>query len=311
MGRAGRVGAVAAGPRVATPTTKNAHTSKTSDKTHTGGFLWRHGDSLTVRRMEPGEDSDNEGRDDRAAEKSDEPAAEAPDKKRPSSERREAKTKARDGRTRGSAGGAARKALMTTIVAAVVALGAGAAAGWFGHEARAKAKLQAESAPASSAGGGPCDAWQEKICASSGVRSAACQQAKSAMELLTPSTCNEALVNVPATIAKIKAARASCDTLAAKLCKDLPPGSATCDMVKERTPSFPPERCKAMLDQYDQVLTELKTLDAQGGPQGGMGRPPPGAMPHSGPPGAMPHSGPPGAMPHSGPPGAMPQSGPH
>src|SRR5688572_28891586 len=144
--------------------------------------------------MDSGEDSKDDERD--------EPAAEARDKQPAGSEPRKAKAKARDVRTRSSAGGTATKALMPVILAAVAALAVGGAAGWFGHEARAKAKLQAESAPASSAGGGPCDAWQEKICAGSGDRSAACQQAKTATELLTPSTCNEALANVPATLAK-------------------------------------------------------------------------------------------------------------
>jgi len=32
-----------------------------------------------------------------------------------------------------------------------------------------------------------------------------------------------------------------------KLCADLPPGSKTCDMAKERTPSFPREAFDQML----------------------------------------------------------------
>jgi hypothetical protein len=82
---------------------------------------------------------------------------------------------------------------------------------------------------------------------------------------------------MPATLAKLKAARASCDTLVGKLCADLPPGSSTCDMVKERTPSFPAKRCDEMLKSYDKVIEELRSIDQQGGMQMGAPGMPPGA----------------------------------
>ena len=93
---------------------------------------------------------------------------------------------------------------------------------------------------------------------------------------------------MPETLAKLKTARASCDKLVSKICQDLTPGSKTCDMVKERTPSFPRERCDQMLQSYDKVIAELRQMDQQGAMQPGMqqGGMPPGAMP----PGAMPHN---------------------
>jgi len=157
----------------------------------------------------------------------------------------------------------------------VLALAAGGAGGWFGHVAQAKAHVQrtdSAAAPAGSGLAGPCGNWQEKICASSGATSAACQQAKGATDLLTPSTCEAALAVMPTTLAKLKAARASCETLVKKLCADLPPGSQTCDMVKERTPSFPSKRCDDMLKKYDDVIGELRSIDQQGG-LGGPGGP--------------------------------------
>jgi hypothetical protein len=136
-----------------------------------------------------------------------------------------------------------------------------------------------------------------------GEQSASCQQAKSAAELLLGSTCEVALGAVPETLAKVKLARASCEKLVTKLCQDLPQGSKTCDMVKERTPSFPRERCDQMLQQYDKVIAELKQMDQQGGMQmGGPGMPPgmpPGAMP----PGGMPRN----AIPHVTIPPSAPQ----
>jgi len=198
----------------------------------------------------------------------------------------------------------------TAMLVAALALAVGGAGGWFGHIAQAQAKLRADSVPAAAGSGapaGPCGAWQQKICAGSGDQSAACGQAKGAADLLTPSTCELALAGVPATLAKVKAARVPCDKLVSKLCTDLPPGSAACSLVKERTPSFPPERCSQMLEHYSDVLGELTQMDQQsaqmGGPHGGM---PPG---HGMPPG-MPAGMPPGASPHGAPAGAAPPAAP-
>jgi hypothetical protein len=166
---------------------------------------------------------------------------------------------------------AAKPAPSTSLFGVLIALaaaGIGAAGGWFGHDAQAKAKLRADSAPAagSASANGPCAAWQSKICAGNDA-SAACAQAKAATELLTPSTCEVALQAVPATLAKLKAARAPCDKLVGKLCGDLPPGSKTCAMVRERTPSFPTERCTEMLEHYDEVVQSLKQMDQAAGAQ--------------------------------------------
>jgi hypothetical protein len=186
---------------------------------------------------------------------------------------------------------AAASGLPPRTLVGVVALAAGGLAGWFGHQQAAAAKLRAESAPAAAgsaaASAGPCGSWQQKICSGSGEQSAACAQAKGAADLLTPSTCETALVNLPATLAKVKADRAPCDNLVSKLCAALPPGSAACTLVKERTPSFPHARCSEMLSHYDEVLQELKQMD-----QAGMGMQP-GLPPGAQPPGAQP----PGAQP--------------
>ncbi len=151
----------------------------------------------------------------------------------------------------------------------VVALAAGALAGWFGHIEQAKAKIKSESAPAAAGSAGPCGAWEKKLCSSNGEQSAVCQQAKGASGLLTPGTCEVALEAMPATLAKVKAERASCDTLMDKLCKELTAESKTCKMVRDRTPAFPAEQCKNMLQNYDQVLNELKQIEAR--PQGEPG----------------------------------------
>ena len=54
-----------------------------------------------------------------------------------------------------------------------------------------------------------------------------------------PEGVSKAAQGMQDTLAKAKAARASCDNLVSKACNDLPKGSTTCKMVQERTESRP------------------------------------------------------------------------
>jgi len=239
-------------------------------------------------------DDDDTDRDSDAPERDSEPSerdSEPPDSEPADSRSDRAKTlKSRSGAKVASAAKTAKaaqeeaaqraKQRSTTIAVGVgiVALAAGGAAGWFGHIEQGKRKISAEAAaPAGSSAAASCESWQKRVCSASGAQSLACQQAKGASSLLTASACDVALEGVPATLAKVKAQRAPCDTLVSKLCKDLPPESATCGMIKERTPLFPPEKCKEMLGNYEQVLGEVRQIDQQApmgmSPHGGPGGP--------------------------------------
>jgi hypothetical protein len=258
-------------------------------------------------------DSDDDERDDLEEEEEEEESPPPPKAKA-----KAAASKASSGASKpGGKSAAPATATMPSsnaILIGVLALALGGAVGWFGHIQKAKAALKAEVAAApvgSGAPAGPCGAFQTKVCSSTGEQSASCQEAKGAADLLVPSTCEAALGAMPETLAKVKAGRASCEKLVTKLCADLTPGSKTCDMVKERTPSFPRERCDAMLQSYDKVIAELKQMDQQGGGmQMGGQRMPPGMPPGGMPPGGMPPGGmPPGA--HGGMPRiTIPQSTP-
>ena len=210
-----------------------------------------------------------------------------------------AKAKASPTKTGAASPPAAKAPAITSshlIGIAIAALAVGGAAGWFGHIEKGKAALRAEVAAAPSGSGvpaGPCGAWQTKLCKSIGEQSASCQQAKAATGVLSTPACETAITTLPDSLAKIKAARATCDKLVTKLCAELPPGSKTCTMVKERTPSFPPERCDQMMQNFDKVVAELKQMDQQGtgGPSSGGpgGMRPPGMPGMPGMPGGMPH----------------------
>ena len=159
---------------------------------------------------------------------------------------------------------------------ALVALVAGAAIGWFGHQAMG-GKMGVDAGPDSAAvapspsgsgapTGGPCDQWSTTVCKEAGETAAACQQAKSGAMLMPPSACQAALADMPATMAKVKAARSACEELVKKLCADIGPDTDSCKLVSEKTPSFPPERCQQMMQNYDKVLGELQAMEKKNAP---------------------------------------------
>lgn len=199
-----------------------------------------------------------------------------------------------------AAGGGSRAALLLAVGLVVGAVG-----GWAAREARAHTLLLGNS----SEPGGSCAAWESRICESLGAEAFTCLEAKAAAGLLPAAACDEALDAVPDTLEKVKAARKSCDELVSKLCADLGSETETCGMVRTKSGSFPPDRCQAMLDNYDQVVGQLRMME-QGPRMPGMGHgaSPHGASPHGAAPrGAAPH----GAAPHGSPaPGPAPAPGP-
>jgi len=159
-----------------------------------------------------------------------------------------------------------------TPVYVLGALLVGGAAGWFGRgggEASATPTTDAPAVVGSAAAPGDattCSKWADEVCTGAGAQSEGCAQAKGAAELLTEKACSEALNHLPMTMEKLKSARASCDELVGKICTELGKETETCKMVTETTKRFPPKQCKEMLQNFGEVMTELRQLEKQNGP---------------------------------------------
>lgn len=159
-----------------------------------------------------------------------------------------------------------------TPVYVLGALLIGGAAGWFGRgggEASATPTTDAPAVVGSAAAPGDattCSKWADEVCTGAGAQSEGCAQAKGAAELLTEKACSEALNHLPMTMEKLKSARASCDELVGKICTELGKETETCKMVTETTKRFPPKQCKDMLQNFGEVMTELRQLEKQNGP---------------------------------------------
>jgi len=111
-----------------------------------------------------------------------------------------------------------------------------------------------------------CEQFAERICKETTENSPTCTNLKSSLELMTPEACSVALTSVDVSIKKLGEARKKCDELTTKLCTDLGPETQTCDMVKNTTKTFPPERCEQMLGRYGEVLAGLKKQEERNKP---------------------------------------------
>lgn len=198
---------------------------------------------------------------------SDEPTVERKKRKKTATQETEAQEEAAAAPP--APGGGSQGAMM-----AVAALFVGVAVGWGVRGASTKPAVSAEAtaAAAASASAGAmgaatvCEGWASEVCKRTGATSEGCTQARGAAELLSDAACTAAKGDIERTVAKLKSARSSCDTLVEKICADLGDKTDTCKMVREKTPSFPAERCKDMLDHFKEVITELRSAEQERAP---------------------------------------------
>ena len=111
-----------------------------------------------------------------------------------------------------------------------------------------------------------CADYEKKICKEAGEASATCTNLKATMELWPAAACQKALAEVGTAIKKLGDKRKKCDELQTKLCAELGPETATCEMVKARTKEFPPERCDMMMQHYTEVVADLKKQEEKNKP---------------------------------------------
>jgi len=111
-----------------------------------------------------------------------------------------------------------------------------------------------------------CEEFAARICKETTDTSATCTSLKSSVELLTPEACSVAMTNVAFSLKQLANKRKKCDELTTKLCTDIGQATQTCEMVKNTTKSFPPERCDQMLQHYAEVLDGLKKQEERNKP---------------------------------------------
>ena len=112
----------------------------------------------------------------------------------------------------------------------------------------------------------PCSKYGDALCKELGDKNPICDSAKQVVDLLPEAACNAGMADIDYSKGKIAKLGEKCTELADKLCKDLGEETKTCEMVREKTPEFPPDRCTSMLAQYDKVLEDLEKQEAANKP---------------------------------------------
>jgi protein-disulfide isomerase len=113
---------------------------------------------------------------------------------------------------------------------------------------------------------GPCGTYASRLCEKAGPDTPTCQAIKTTTDLMPPDACTAGLKDVEYTAKKLASAHKVCDELVQKLCAAIGPETQSCQLVTTETKKFPPERCKAMLEHQDEVVTELRNMEKQNQP---------------------------------------------
>ena len=138
-------------------------------------------------------------------------------------------------------------------------------------EAHAEPLEAAPAAPTpgglgASAPAGPCPTLSARVCAEAGPEAEGCLLMGAAIQILPDSACQAALDDFMATMDKVRGMRSVCDEMVKRLCADIGPDTVTCYQIKEQAAQFPSQQCQMMMAEYDEVLKELKAIEAQNKP---------------------------------------------
>lgn len=135
-----------------------------------------------------------------------------------------------------------------------------------------KPKHKRSTAPAASgsaavaANAGPCQKYASTLCEKAGKESESCQALTASAEILSPAACTAGLKDIAYSVKKLGDANKSCEELVTKLCGAVGPTTDTCNMVKTQTKTFPPARCKSMLEHIPEITADLNKMEAANKP---------------------------------------------
>jgi protein-disulfide isomerase len=122
----------------------------------------------------------------------------------------------------------------------------------------AVAEADAESAP--------CARWAESICLVTGSSSTLCTATDMVVEFLPESACRAALADLPATRTRLRELRGPCDELTRRTCSEMGEPSQSCTLMTGQVADFSPDKCRDLLEHFDEVIAQLRCFEASGRP---------------------------------------------
>ncbi len=134
-----------------------------------------------------------------------------------------------------------------------------------GCDKRTKGEV-VDAEPAGSDDPQACTDYADSVCEKAGEKSSTCQSVRDTAKLLPVAACSAAVNEVDYTLAKLDEAGAVCEDLWDKLCADIGEETDTCKMIRARSSEFDPKDCEGMLAEYDQVVEEVRGIEARNKP---------------------------------------------
>lgn len=113
-----------------------------------------------------------------------------------------------------------------------------------------------------------CRNLTKLVCDNGGEQSSICRGVTTAITVLPSSSCEVALKDPKAIIARVSELQGNCRTLTTRLCKDIGESTGACAMAREQGERFDAQRCQVMLEHYAEVLTDLRTYEKEQTPLG-------------------------------------------
>jgi protein-disulfide isomerase len=151
-------------------------------------------------------------------------------------------------------------------VAIALSLGLASLSAASGCKSRTAGGSSTPAASGSAAPAGPCAEYADKVCAKAGAESPTCTTFKEATGMMSPATCKAGIKDIQVTMTKLAAVRGDCEKLVKTLCAAVGPKTKTCNMVTTQTQTFPPARCKQMMEHIPQITEDLKKMEAANQP---------------------------------------------
>jgi protein-disulfide isomerase len=113
---------------------------------------------------------------------------------------------------------------------------------------------------------GLCGEYAEELCKVVNSNSTTCRSVKTTLELMPEAACKAGLADLGFSKGKFKEIKKVCDDLVEKICKGIGPETKSCEMVRNQTKNFPPDRCKSMTAQIPRIVADLKKREEMNKP---------------------------------------------
>lgn len=120
--------------------------------------------------------------------------------------------------------------------------------------------------PAANASASACEQYTARLCAELGTKTEACVSLRSVGEWFPEKACSVALTDLEGSLARVRAMREDCVTVANKICGELGEDSPVCEELKHDLPEVPVGQCRMLLSHYPELIAQIRSREQRSKP---------------------------------------------